>query len=147
MARKVEQFHVTQAGRDKGKLFLLTEMTASKGEAWATRALLALAASNVNLPDGFASLGVAALAELGIRALSGLKWEVAAPLLAEMFECVQIIPDPKKPHVYRQLIEEDIEEIQIRMILRMEVWKLNLGFLMAALPSLNGLVSKAAGKK
>lgn len=147
MARKIVQFHVTDEGRDKGKLFLLTEMTASKGEAWATRALLALAASNVNLPDGFASLGVAALAELGIRALSGLKWEVAAPLLAEMFECVQIVPDPKKPHVYRELIEEDIEEIKTRMILRMEVWKLNLGFLMAALPSLNGLVGKPAGKK
>ncbi len=147
MARKVSNFTVTAEGRDKGKLFLLTEMTASKGEEWAMRALLAIAASNVNLPEGFTSLGAAALAELGIRALTGLKWEVAAPLLAEMFECVQIIPDPKKTHIVRPLIEEDIEEIQTRFTLRMEVWKLNLGFLMAAIPSLESLGKKAAAKK
>jgi hypothetical protein len=147
MARKIVNFTVTGEGRDKGKLFLLTEMTASKGEAWATRVLLALMASNVNLPENFADLGMAALAELGIRALSGLKWDVAAPLLAEMFDCIEIIPDPKKTHIHRPLIEEDVEEIQTRVILRMEVWKLHMGFLMAVIPSLEGTVKRAAGKK
>jgi hypothetical protein len=146
MARKIVNFTVTGEGRDKGKLFLLTEMTASKGEAWATRVLLALMASNVNLPENFADLGMAALAELGIRALSGLKWEVAAPLLAEMFDCIEIIPDPKKTHIHRVLIEEDVEEIQTRVILRMEVWKLHMGFLMAVIPSLERTVKKAATK-
>jgi hypothetical protein len=147
MARKIVNFTITGEGRDKGKLFLLTEMSASKGEAWATRVLLALMASNVNLPENFADLGMAALAELGIRALSGLKWDVAAPLLAEMFDCIEIIPDPKKTHIHRALIEEDVEEIQTRVILRMEVWKLHMGFLMAVIPSLEGTVKRAAGKK
>jgi hypothetical protein len=147
MARKIVNFTIAGEGRDKGKLFLLTEMSASKGEAWATRVLLALMASNVNLPENFADLGMAALAELGIRALSGLKWDVAAPLLAEMFDCIEIIPDPKKTHIHRPLIEEDVEEIQTRVILRMEVWKLHMGFLMAVIPSLEGTVKRAAGKK
>jgi hypothetical protein len=147
MARKIVNFSITSEGRDKGKLFLLTEMSASKGEAWATRVLLALMASNVNLPENFSDLGMAALAELGIRALSGLKWDVAAPLLAEMFDCIEIIPDPKKTHIHRALIEEDVEEIQTRVILRMEVWKLHMGFLMAVIPSLEGTVKRAAGKK
>jgi hypothetical protein len=146
MARKIVNFSITSEGRDKGKLFLLTEMSASKGEAWATRVLLALMASNVNLPENFTDLGMAALAELGIRALSGLKWVVAAPLLAEMFDCIEIIPDPKKTHIHRGLIEEDVEEIQTRVLLRMEVWKLHMGFLRAVMPSLEGTVKKAAGK-
>ena len=43
------------------------------------RALLALMASGVEVPEGFDRMGMAGMAEIGIRALSGLKWEVADP--------------------------------------------------------------------
>ena len=134
--RSTTNFTVTDEGRDKGKTFLLTELSASKAEAWAMRAILALMAGGVELPEGFERLGMAGMAEVGIKALAGLKWEVAEPLLAEMWECVRIMPDPARPNVIRNLIEEDIEEITTRIKLRAEVWKLHTGFLKAAAPSL-----------
>ncbi len=140
--RHTASFTVETEGRDKGKMFLLTEMPAAKAEAWATRVLLALMGSNVNLPDGFENLGMAALAEMGLRAISGLKWDIAEPLLAEMFVGLKIHPDPKKMHISRDVIEDiDIEEISTRFQLRMEWWKLHMGFLMAAAPS---LINRAA---
>ena len=122
MARKIAQWTVEDEGRDKGKVFLLTEMPTSRAEAWATRVLLALMGSNTNLPENFADMGMAGLAELGLKAIAGLKWEVAEPLLEEMLQCVQIIPNPAKPQVVRALVESDIEEILTRFKLRVEVW-------------------------
>jgi hypothetical protein len=140
MARKIANYTVTDEGRDKGKLFVITEMSAARAESWAMRVLLALIGANVELPEGFEELGMAGLAELGMRALSGLKWEVAEPLLGEMMECIQIIPDPKKTHVVRALSEEqeDIAEVMTRLKLRMEVFKLHTDFLEAVAPSLAG---------
>lgn len=128
MARKTINYTIQDDGRDKGKMFVLTEMPASRAESWAMRAILALMAGGVDMPEGFENLGMSGMAEVGIRAISGLKWEVAEPLLDEMWSCVQFVPDPAKPHVVRNLIEEDIEEIQTRIKIRMEVWKLHIGF-------------------
>jgi hypothetical protein len=140
--RHTANYTVTAEGRDKGKLYVITEMSAEQGESWATRALLAIMAGNIDLPENFESLGMAALASLGVRALASLKWEVAKPLLDEMFECIQIIPDKKKTHVSRDLIESDIEEIPTRFQLRLEWWKLHMGFLTAVLPSLGDTAKK-----
>jgi hypothetical protein len=147
MARNTLNYTVTDEGRDKGKTFVLTEMPASRAEAWAMRAILALLANNVELPDGFERLGMAGMAEVGIKALSGLKWDVAEPLLSEMWDCVQIMPDPSKPQIVRNLIEEDIEEISTRVKLRAEVWKLHTGFLKAVAPSISEGSPAAARKK
>jgi len=147
MARSTANFTVQDQGRDNGKVFVLTELPASKAESWAMRAILALMAGGVELPAGFDRLGMAGMAEVGIKALSGLKWEVAEPLLAEMWQCVQIMPDSSKPHVVRNLIEEDIEEIATRVKLRAEVWKLHTGFLKAVAPSISGGLPAAANKK
>ena len=148
MARATANYTVTDEGRDNGKVFVITEMPASKAESWAMRALLALMAGGVEVPPGFDRMGMAAMAEMGIKALVGLKWEVAEPLLAEMWSCVQIMPDPTKPHVIRNLIEEDIEEITTRIKLRAEVWKLHTGFLKAVVHSISeGSRPAAASKK
>ena len=147
MARATANYTVTDEGRDNGKVFVITEMPASKAESWAMRALLALMAGGVEVPDGFERMGMAGMAEVGIRALTGLKWEVAEPLLAEMWSCVQIMPDSSKPHIVRNLIEEDIEEITTRIKIRAEVWKLHTGFLKAVAPSISGGSRAAAARK
>ena len=147
MARTVSNYTVQDEGRDQGKDFVLTEMPASRAESWAMRAILALMAGGVELPEGFDRMGMAGMAEVGIKALSGLKWEVAEPLLAEMWSCVQIMPDPSKTHIVRTLIEEDIEEIATRIKIRAEVWKLHTGFLLAVAPSISGGSPAAASKK
>jgi hypothetical protein len=147
MARATLNYKVTDEGRDKDKVFVLTELPASKAESWAMRAILALMAGGVELPEGFDRMGMAGMAEVGIKALSGLKWEVAEPLLAEMWQCVQIMPDPSKTHIIRNLIEEDIEEIATRVKLRAEVWKLHTGFLKAGALSISGGSPAAAASK
>src|SRR5512137_177048 len=137
MARATLNYTVTDDGRDKGKVFVLTELPASQAESWALRSLLALMAGGVEVPAGFERMGMAAMAEIGIKALSQLKWEVAEPLLNEMWQCVQMMPDPARPHVVRRLIEEDIEEVMTRVKLRAEIWKLHTGFLKAVAPSIS----------
>ena len=147
MARATANYTVTEEGRDQGKVFVLTEMPASRAESWAMRALLALMAGGVEVPEGFERMGMAAMAEVGIKALAGLKWEVAEQLLAEMRSSVQIMPDSSKPHIVRNLIEEDIEEITTRITLRAEVWKLHTGFLKAVVHSISGGSRPAAASK
>lgn len=146
MARKTANVTIDDDGRDRGKVFVLTELPASRAEAWAYRALLALIAGGVEVPDGFEKMGMAGMAEIGIRALSSLKWDVAEPLLAEMWECVRIMPDASKPQLIRNLIEEDIEEISTRIKLRAEVWALHADFLKAVAPSLIASTKPAANK-
>lgn len=136
MARKIENFTVTDEGRDMGKTFVLTEMPASQAEAWGMRALLALMNSGAEVPEGFELNGMAGLAEMGLKALSGLSWDVLEPLLGEMMSCVQFMPDPSKPNIVRKLFEEDIEEVSTRLQLRAAVWKLHVAFFKNAAPSL-----------
>lgn len=145
MTRKTINYTVTDEGRDKGKVFVLTELPASRAESWAARALLALMRSGAELPEGFERTGMAGMAQMGIKALAGLSWEVAEPLLAEMWECVQVMPDPTKPHVVRILIEDDIEEVLTRVKLRAEIWKLHTDFFsFAALSQSTGAQAAAA---
>lgn len=136
MARKTINYTVEAEGRDKGKTFVITEMDAAQAEAWAFRALLAIMANNAELPDGLERMGIAAMVEVGIKALSGLKWETAKPLLDEMMECVEFSPDPLKPHVTRKLFDGDIEELMTRVKLRGEIWKLHTDFFTAVRASI-----------
>ena len=149
MARKVLDYTITEDGRDKGKMFRITEMSAAKAEAWATRVLLALLGSNPEFPESISDLGMAQLAELGFKALAGLKWELAEPLLAEMFECVSVIPDPSKPMIVRALAydDSDIEEIMTRIKLREQIFKLHTDFLKAVVPSTSPKKTAALKRK
>lgn len=135
MARRTATITIDAKGRDEGKRFLLTEMSADQAEAWAMRALLALTNAGVELPDEVLSAGMAGIATIGIRALGKLSYTVAAPLLAEMMDCVQIV----MPAATRPLLHGDggdIEEVKTRLTLRLEVFKLHLDpSLVAAIPT------------
>lgn len=137
MARKTIRYTVTDEGRDKGKVFVLTELSASEAEDWAASAFLALSRSGADIPDDVQEMGMSGLAVLGLRALSGLKIEEARPLLARMFACVQINPDPARPEIVRALIEDDIEEVKTRLLLRKEVFDLHTGFFTSAARTLS----------
>ncbi len=143
MARKELVHVITAEGRDKGKIFHLKEMPASKAEAWAFRLFLALANTSVQLPPNLTALGFAGVAQLGIRMLSGLKWEAAKPLLEEMFECVQIQRDPGTLFLVKPT-DDDIEEPATRVELRVEVWKLHTDFLKAAASSTSASETSAS---
>lgn len=132
MARRVIEYIVADDNRDKGKHFVITEMSAAQAESWAMRALLLLMKNGVELPDGVERAGMAGVAEMGFKALSGISFAEVAPLLDEMLTCVKIRPDPTKAHIERPLIEEDTEEMTTRVKLRMQVWNLHTDFLRAA---------------
>lgn len=127
MPRREATVVIDAEGRDRGKIFRLTELPAEQGEEWATRLLLALGKSGVDVPEGIFAMGMAGIAAVGIRAMGNLPWEVAKPLMQEMMACVQIQPGPDSK-IVRRLIADDIEEVSTRLRLRDEVIQLHMGF-------------------
>lgn len=134
MARKTNTYVVASEGRDKGKTFLLTEMPATKAEDWAIRVMFALGAANVEIPDGALQLGMAALAEIGLKKLFAINANLMRPLLGELMECVEFVPNPQKPQVKlsHPMFESQIEEVKTLLMLKWEVLKLHLDFSLAA---------------
>jgi hypothetical protein len=128
MARKVLKLKISDPGRDLGKVFVLTEMAARRGHQWATRALFAVMNGGVEIPDNIASAGFAGLAAIGVKALGHVSVHVAEPLLDELLQCVEIMPDASKPEVTRTLIDDDIEEVATIFRLQKEVLSLHIDF-------------------
>lgn len=132
--RKTAHVTISEPGRDLGKVFVLTEMSARQAERWAMRALLAAAKGGADFPEDVTSLGMQGMAIVGLRALSYLPFDEADALMEEMFGCIQIQPDPKQPNVVRPLIDDDIEEVRTRIFLRAEVFKLHVDFSKPGVP-------------
>ena len=135
--RKEIDVTIAAEGRDKGKVFALTEMGAVPAEKWSIRALLALAKGGVQLPEGIMSAGAAAIPMaiqmIAIGGLGSLDFAEIEPLLDEMLLCVRVRP---KPEVTRPLIlDQDIEEIATLLTLRREILDLHYNFSKAADPS------------
>lgn len=129
MARKKKTITITAAGRDKGKSFLITELSAADSEEWGGRALFALMNAGIDIPDNIAQAGLAGLASIGLKALQSLSFEQAKPLFDKMMECVQV--DLGRAGS-RNLTDDDIEEVTTRLQLRREIVALHLDFLPAA---------------
>jgi len=128
MARKELTVIIDADGRDKDKVFKIREMPAIQAERWATRLLLGLAKSGVEIPDDIQNAGMAGVASLAMRAIGGIDFTDAEPLLAEMMDCITIIPDPSNPAIARPWIEEDFEEVATIFKLRKEVFNLHVNF-------------------
>lgn len=126
--RKELTYTITDEGRDKGKVFKLTEMGADPAERWALRLIFAMMNAGIEMPDDIESMGMAGLLVMGLRSLGKIPYPLAEPLLDELMGCVSIIPDPGKPNVVRSLIESDIEEVKTRLMLKKEVFDLHTGF-------------------
>lgn len=122
--RNIVDVTITADGRDVGKTFRITELSASAAEDWAIRALMAIARGGVEIPDGIPQ-SLAGIAILGFKALAGMDPTIAKPLLDEMMSCVQVLTSSG---VARRPMEEDIEEVATRMQLRKEVFEVHTGF-------------------
>ncbi|HWE98822.1 MAG TPA: hypothetical protein VG248_03410 [Caulobacteraceae bacterium] len=141
MRRSVD-FTVTAEGRDKGKVFTLTEMPALQGEKWAIRALLGMTKSGVELPADVAQSGMAGLTLVGLRSLMMIGYEDLEPLLDEMMACVQ----RKEAAVTRPMLDGDIEEVPTIARLRAEVFELHTGFSIAAALLKLGTAARLTGE-
>jgi len=131
--------YTATTGRDAGKAFLLTEMGARPAHKWATRAIFAVMNAGIEVPEEYADAGFAGLAAavssgdtqllvMFIRTLGKLDVAVSMPLLDELLDCVEVVPDPSKPHVKRKLFDEDVEEPVTFFALQKEVLVLHMGF-------------------
>lgn len=118
--------------RDNGKTFILTEMDAYSGQEWALRALLALASSGAQIPDGALAGGWSGLAPFAFSALLGASYGDLKPLLDEMLGQAQYSHDPKHP---AQAINPGpncpIEEIKTFLVIQKALFRLHTGFTMA----------------
>ena len=120
--RRTEIVEIAE-GRDAGKKYQITEMSAEAAEWWAFRALQAIAGADAELN---LQAPLADMAAQGIKALAKVHPEQARPLLDEMMGCVQIlVPATQKP---RPLLDGDIEDVKTRFMLRKAVMELHLGF-------------------
>ena len=129
--RKIKDVIIEAEGRDKGKMFRITEMPASQAERWAFRVFQALARTGVDVPEHVAGSGMAGMAIVGLKALGNTPFFEASELMDEMFSCIKIIRDKSHTELTYQLIEEDIEEVATRVLLRTEVFELHTNFSMA----------------
>lgn len=125
MARKTKQVTI-EKGRDAGKKFIITEMPAAKIDNWAMRVLLALAAAGIDAAE--ANEGVIGLARVAFGALGKIPHETALPLLDELLDCVEIIPDGGAPRPL-DLDLNDIEDFTNLWMFRKEVFHLHIDFL------------------
>ena len=128
MARRIKDVTIDKEGRDIGKVFRIRELPASQAERWALRAFLGIAKAGIEIPDDVAAMGMAGIALMGIRALSGIDFNEAEILMAEMMSCVVFVPDASRPQVTRPLVEDDIEEIATRLQLRKEILSIHVDF-------------------
>lgn len=138
--RKTKIVQITDDNRDKGKVFLLTEMSAMQVEKWAARAFLAVTRAGVEVPPDLMGSGIAGLMTLGIKSLmAGLDFVDVEPLMDEMIGCVRFVPNfAKNPEVVRPLIADpanpdgdDIQEAATLLRLRAEVINLHVDFFSA----------------
>jgi hypothetical protein len=130
----------TVGTRDNGKTFLLTEMPADQAERWAMRLLLGAQQSGVEVPANFQEAGMASVAEVGLRALTGLPWAVAEPLLDEMMGCVQYVPTAAGvgPQALLRGSACQIEDVSTRLKLRLKLFELHTGFSLPESPPTSG---------
>jgi hypothetical protein len=141
--RKTIDYTITDSeSRDKGKKFRITEMSAMQAEKWCYKAISGMIKSNVDLPSNIMSVPAESLAALGFASILRIDFDDLEPLLEELFNCVEYcavseetLKADKKSLAYRKINMEfgDIEEMGTLSALRLEVFKLHLGFLKAVL--------------
>ena len=120
-----------ETGRDKGKSFVITEMPAAQADNWAMRALIALANGGVDLGGLSPQQGMMGMAGVALDALGRLKADDAIPLLNELLDCVQIIPEGGRPRPLNMDFN-DVEDFTTLWRLRKEVFALHTDFLQHA---------------
>ena len=125
MARKEIEVVIIDDNRDKGKVFRITEMPATKAQEFADRVFFAAMNCGVKIPGEIGQIGMAELYAAGIAMAEKIPYEWAKPLLDMLMDCVDLRTDAG---TYRKRVESDIEEITTAFKLRTEALKLHFGF-------------------
>ena len=128
-----EKIVVISSGRDNGKKFKIREMGSVKIERWATRALMLLAQSGIDLgieKDKLKGVeGWNNIAKIGLEKLAQVDFEKIEPLLEDMLNCCYFLPDT---NIETQLTSSNadtiIEDMTTLFKLRQEAFGLHFDF-------------------
>ena len=137
MARK--ETIITIQDREQELTFKIREMPATRLESWIIRALLLLAGSGAVVPGGADIKAAGAyLAENGLTALGNVDYEKTRPLLDELLGCCSRVVERVEERCTPESVDNYILDVTTLFKLRMEAFKVNLGFLGQGLGNLFG---------
>lgn len=134
MARKEIPFIVTEEGRDKGKEFLITEMSAWDAHELSQDLFRAMGDCNFSgISADVIAMGCAGLATLGLDVLSMSSPDVSNSLRERLISTVQIVITSESGRILRKVNAAiDFEEVStIRTVLD-KVFQVNFDFLTIA---------------
>lgn len=133
MSRKQITYIVEDECRDKGKEFLITEMSAWDAEELSEEVYRAMGHGEFNsLPADVVSMGVAGLATVGMSVLAAAPASVSRPISERLLATVQIVISNEGKDIPRAIKPIDFEEISTIRTLKDKVFELNFGFLSLA---------------
>ncbi|MBA7802510.1 hypothetical protein HV170_13395 [Citrobacter freundii] len=134
MARKEIPFIVEEEGRDKGKEFLITEMSAWDADSLAQDIFRAMGDSNYSsIPADVIAMGCAGLATVGLSVISASSPEVARQLRDRLMSTVDIIITNDGKCQQRKVNGSlDFEEVSTIRSLLDKVFQVNFDFLTIA---------------
>lgn len=134
MARKEIPFIVEEEGRDKGKEFLITEMSAWDADTLAQDIFRAMGDSNYSsIPPDVIAMGCAGLATVGLSVISASSPEVARQLRDRLMSTVDIVITNDGKRQQRKVNGAlDFEEVSTIRSLLDKVFQVNFDFLTIA---------------
>ncbi|EMW3576444.1 hypothetical protein AAEY45_004130 [Yersinia enterocolitica] len=133
MSRKQITYTVEDEGRDKGKEFIITEMSAWDAEELSEEIYRAMGHGEFNsLPADVVSMGVAGLATVGVSVLAAAPASVSRPISDRILSTVEIVMTNEGKDITRSIKPIDFEEISTIRTLKDKVFELNFGFLSLA---------------
>ncbi|QCE32905.1 hypothetical protein FAI41_04470 [Acetobacteraceae bacterium] len=140
MRKSIE--YLVEEGPDKGKLFILTRMSAFCADKWARHLVKALAEVGENISPSEINLGIGALAGFRPSLIAHLKEEDADHIYEDLLKCCQIKRDICNPLVEpTKILEADIQDPMTLSKLRNKVFELHVDFLKAAASQIFPLVA------
>ncbi|HIA5714183.1 TPA: hypothetical protein ACWQQG_000945 [Yersinia enterocolitica] len=133
MSRKKITYTVEDEGRDKGKEFIITEMSAWDAEELSEEIYRAMGHGEFNsLPADVVAMGVAGLATVGVSVLAAAPASVSRPISDRILSTVEIVITNEGKDITRSIKPIDFEEISTIRTLKDKVFELNFGFLSLA---------------
>lgn len=134
MARKEIPFIVEEEGRDKGKEFIITEMSAWDADTLAQDIFRAMGDSGFGeIPPDVIAMGCAGLATVGLSVLSASSPQIASQLRDRLMSTVDIVITHEGTRQQRKVKGElDFEEVSTIRTLLDKIFKVHFDFLTIA---------------
>lgn len=131
MSRKEIPFIVTKEGRDKGKEFIITEMSAWDADTLSQDLFRAMGDSNyTGIPADVIAMGCAGLATVGLSVMSASSPEVAHMLREKLMATVDIVITDEGRRNQRKVNGPlDFDEVSTIRDVMDKVFKINFDFL------------------